>query len=107
MAREHKTFNLRMPANLRTALEKSSDAARRSMNAELVMRLEHSLASEPVVLVEDRVPVDYAKLAPPRVIREARRAGRGDDEQRLLSLWRQLTTKERRALLTLLDRLAE
>ena len=39
-------FKLRMPPALRAQVEQAAHAARRSLNAELVFRLEHSFASE-------------------------------------------------------------
>jgi len=44
MSRTDQQFKLRMPAALRAQVERSAWAARRSLNAEIVIRLEASFA---------------------------------------------------------------
>jgi len=44
MSRTDQQFKLRMPAALRAQVEQSAWAARRSLNAEIVIRLESSFA---------------------------------------------------------------
>jgi hypothetical protein len=44
MSRTDQQFKLRMPAALRAQVEQSAWAARRSLNAEIVLRLESSFA---------------------------------------------------------------
>jgi len=44
MSRTDSQFKLRMPAALRAQIEQSAWAARRSLNAEIVIRLEASFA---------------------------------------------------------------
>ncbi|WP_312300571.1 Arc family DNA-binding protein [Stutzerimonas nitrititolerans] len=44
MSRTDQQFKLRMPAALRAQVERSAWAARRSLNAEIVIRLESSFA---------------------------------------------------------------
>lgn len=44
MSRADQQFKLRMPAALRAQVERSAWAARRSLNAEIVIRLEASFA---------------------------------------------------------------
>jgi len=44
MSRTDQQFKLRMPAALRAQVERSAWAARRSLNAEIVIRLEESFA---------------------------------------------------------------
>ncbi|MTZ14921.1 Arc family DNA-binding protein [Pseudomonas sp. JL972] len=44
MSRTDQQFKLRMPAALRAQVEQSAWAARRSLNAEIVIRLEASFA---------------------------------------------------------------
>jgi len=44
MSRTDPQFKLRMPAALRAQVERSAWAARRSLNAEIVIRLESSFA---------------------------------------------------------------
>jgi hypothetical protein len=46
MSRDHQQFKLRMPPALRALVEQSAEAARRSLNAELIVRLEQSFALE-------------------------------------------------------------
>ena len=46
MSRTDPQFKLRVPAALRLQIEQAAQAARRSMNAELVIRLEASFAKE-------------------------------------------------------------
>jgi len=44
MSRTDTQFKLRMPASLRAQVEQSAKAARRSLNAEIVIRLESSFS---------------------------------------------------------------
>lgn len=46
MSRTDAQFKLRMPAPLREQLEEAAKAAHRSLNAELIVRLEASFASK-------------------------------------------------------------
>ena len=46
MSRADQQFKLRMPPALRTQVENAAKAAHRSLNAELVLRLEHSFSGE-------------------------------------------------------------
>jgi hypothetical protein len=46
MSRTDPQFKLRVPPALRIQIEQAAQAARRSMNAELVIRLEASFAKE-------------------------------------------------------------
>ena len=46
MSRTDPQFKLRVPPELRLQIEQAAHAARRSMNAELVIRLEASFARE-------------------------------------------------------------
>lgn len=46
MSRTDSQFRLRVPAALRLQIEKAAQASRRSMNAEMVVRLEASFAKE-------------------------------------------------------------
>ncbi len=47
MAREDPKFMLRMPADLKARVEEAARAVGRSMNAEIVQRLEQSFSSTP------------------------------------------------------------
>jgi type II secretory pathway predicted ATPase ExeA len=88
MSRKINPFGLRMPAELRHHLEKSALANRRSMNAELVLRLQESLEAHPLLVPEIREPAEtYALTA---------------KEAALLSAWESLNRRGRRALLDLL-----
>ena len=44
--REINPFGLRMPAELKETLEKSAEKNRRSLNAEILVRLEESITQE-------------------------------------------------------------
>lgn len=46
MSRTDSQFKLRVPPELRAKIEQSASAARRSMNAEVVIRLEASFAQD-------------------------------------------------------------
>lgn len=46
MSRTAAQFKLRMPAALRTQVEQAAKQARRSLNAEIILRLEVSFAQE-------------------------------------------------------------
>ena len=62
MGREINPFGLRMPLPLREALEKSAKEGHRSLNAEIVARLERSLAPAPrVVKAEGKAASDDSK----------------------------------------------
>lgn len=52
MGREINPFGLRMPPELRKLIEKSARLNHRSMNAELVMRLQSSVEQDPVFFPE-------------------------------------------------------
>jgi len=92
---------LRLPSDLKRALEKSAKSSHRSMNAELVLRLEKTL--------EDMYPLEHA----PRVVK-AGGAGHGvsepaaghsgtEMEKRLLEAFRTMSPAARQGLLTLLE----
>lgn len=57
MSRAINPYGLRMPLNVREALEAAAEKNRRSLNAEIVSRLEASLADP-----------DYGSKEPPRVV---------------------------------------
>ncbi|MDR2877602.1 MAG: Arc family DNA-binding protein [Chromatiales bacterium] len=68
MGREINPFGLRMPEDLKRRLARSAKTNRRSMNAELVLRLQHSVVDEPSRLSEIReAPGSYA-LHPDQVL---------------------------------------
>lgn len=89
-SRSTEKFVVRLPHGMRQRIAEVARAYRRSMNSEIVARLEVSLDSgEPVI------PQGAAAPAAP--------TGGDDDEQRLLSAFRALPAHRRRALLDLLD----
>ncbi len=87
-------FVARLPLNVRDRVVEAAHQYRRSINSEIVARLEQSFSD-----------CSQSKIAPPlhphleHVLR-----GRLDDtEKRLIDSFRRLGTKKREALMTLLD----
>lgn len=83
-------FGLRMGGALRTAVERAAKVGRRSLNSEICLRLEKSLADQPVVLgdlVADDVPVYGAT---------------DENESVLLDRYRRLPPEKRRAVLEII-----
>lgn len=60
MSREDSQFKLRMPSDLRDAIEISAKEAKRSLNAEIVSRLEISVLKESVS--KELITADKARL---------------------------------------------
>jgi hypothetical protein len=89
MARNINPFGLRIPAELKRHLEGSARANRRSMNAELVLRLQESLEQHPLWVPEIREPGETYALTASQV--------------ELLSAWESLNRRGQRALLELLS----
>jgi hypothetical protein len=88
MGREINPFGLRMPEELKKRIARSAKANRRSLNAELVLRLQHSVARDPEHLPEIRENTgSYALSA---------------DQVRLLEYYENLSLRRRRALVELL-----
>ena len=88
MARDINPFGLRMPHDLKKLIEKSAKTNRRSMNAELILRLQDSIEKDPLFVPE---------------IREASRSYElSEDENVLLKAYSTLSPRRRRALLELL-----
>jgi len=100
MKSQSQQFKLRFPDNLRKALEKSAKDHRRSLTAELVLRLEKSL---------DQYSMDRA----PQVVRVKGQADvheqpgpvyiGHEDEQRLIEAFRRLPDEKKKALLALIE----
>ncbi len=65
MSRTASQFKLRMPSALHSQVKQAAEDARRSLNAELVFRLEQSFASE----VPANEPQSVSTPAAPRVLR--------------------------------------
>lgn len=88
MARNITPFGLRMPPELRKRVEKSARANGRSLNAELVLRLQSSVEKDPLFTARIAEPRDRYQLTP--------------DQTALLSAYDDLSPRRRRALLELL-----
>jgi hypothetical protein len=88
MAREINPFGLRMPPELRKRIERSAKSNRRSVNSELVLRLQDSIEKDPMFVPE---------------IREAQKSyDLTEDESALLKAYGNLSPRRRRALLEFL-----
>lgn len=85
--REINPFAVRMPPELRERVEQPAKQARRSLNSELVIRIEQSFELD---------------AAPYRVAEQMPDYGLPADEQRLLNAYRQASPKKREAILALL-----
>lgn len=79
-------FVVRFPAGMRDWIAKAADSSHRSMNAEILARLEHSRRNWPADL----------PLSTPAI-------PRGGEEHCLLERFRRLPAARRQALLMLLD----
>ena len=91
-------FVLRLPDELRDRVAEAAALYRRSINSEIVARLEQSLAGIP----EDRAE---REVEPPffRQIETTFRRDLSDDEDRLIRLFRRLSVQQRRGLMDLLS----
>ncbi|MDE0658071.1 MAG: Arc family DNA-binding protein [Gammaproteobacteria bacterium] len=91
-------FVLRLPAELRDRVAEAAGLYRRSINSEIVARLEQSLMGIPEDGAERRVePPFFAQ------IETTFRRDLSDDEDRLIRLYRRLSVQQRRALVDLLS----
>ena len=88
MARNITPFGLRMPPDLKKKVEKSAQTNRRSLNAELVLRLQDSVEKDP--------------LFTPRISESRDRYQLTQDQTALLSAYEDLSPRRQRALLELL-----
>ncbi|MDX1803948.1 MAG: Arc family DNA-binding protein [Alcanivorax sp.] len=79
-------FVVRFPQGMRAAVSQAATASHRSMNAEIIARLKHSLGNWPDLLPQVR-----------------RAIPQGDEERYLLERFRALTPSKQQALLALLD----
>ena len=91
-------FVLRLPDELRERVSEAAGLYRRSINSEIVARLEQSLTG----ISEDDAE---RPLEPPffREIETTFRRDLSDDEDRLIRLYRRLSSRQRRALIELLS----
>lgn len=77
-----------MPEDLKKRIARSAKTNRRSLNAELILRLQHSIEQDPVFFPEIRESPDSYKLT--------------DDQSILLKAYNGMSTRRRRALLEFL-----
>lgn len=88
---------LRLPDRLHVRVAEAAKRYRRSMNSEIVTRLEHSLNGLPDDSESDVEPPFFAQ------IESALRSDLTDEEDSLVRLFRRLSASQRSALLTLLE----
>jgi Arc-like DNA binding domain len=90
-------FVVRFPPSLRRRVEEAARFYRRSINAEIIMRLDNSLNGLPNLAFEHAIE-------PPmfRHIEKSLRANLSQEEERLVLSYRRLSGVQRQALLDLL-----
>ncbi|ASC05168.1 Arc family DNA-binding protein [Acetobacter pasteurianus] len=88
MARTDPQLKLRLSPELKEKVEKSADSNHRSINAEIVQRLDASLSGRPILDVSESEGLDA-------------------DERALVRMWRAMNEGERFALRVVAERLAE
>ncbi|MEE4250774.1 MAG: Arc family DNA-binding protein [Alcanivoracaceae bacterium] len=97
---EVEKFVVRLPGGMRQEIAEVARRSRRSMNSEIVARLERSLAeSEVIETVSENPPVAAPQL---RSVDGARAQISNEAEQHLLYAFRRLDQSKRDALLKLL-----
>lgn len=93
-------FVVRLPRGMRRRIADAARCYRRSMNSEIVARLEQSLDSGSSAFpVQDEAPADGVA----DVATRAAEADSDELERRLLQIFRSLPPERRRALLALFD----
>ena len=98
MASQHRKFLLRLPDALHKRISEAACYYRRSMNAEIVARLEHSLAGIPENAAESSIePALF------RQIEAVFRNGLSTDENALVRRFRRLSPRQKTALMDLLN----
>lgn len=92
-------FVVRLPAGMRQAIAEVARRSRRSMNSEIVARLERSLADN------DVIETISEQAAPAPVLRSVdnHTAASSDAERRLIQAFRRMDQAKREALLKLVD----
>ena len=90
-------FQLRLPAELHGRVAEAAERYRRSMNAEIVARLEHSLFGIATDAAESKVESAFHPQ-----IEATFRAGLSVEENALIRVFRRLSSSQREALLALL-----
>jgi len=90
-------FVVRFPRSLRRRVEEVARFYRRSINSEIILRLDHSLNGLPNLAIEHA-------LEPPMfaVIERTLRANLSSEEEKLVLSFRRLSGAKRKALLDLL-----
>jgi hypothetical protein len=98
---EIEKFVVRLPAGMRQAIAEVARRSRRSMNSEIVARLERSLAESDVIETISEQPMASAPTL--RAVDNAESVMMNDNERRLLQMFRKLEPGKREAVLKLLD----
>lgn len=93
MTRETPQFGLRMPADLREAIEKEASINGRSINAEIVSRLRNSL--------NNGVPATMSYAAKEPQNEQQRGSEISDIERHLLTIFRRMPVEKQLALVSL------
>ena len=90
-------YMVRLPAEMRDLIAESAEHYRRSMNSDIVARLQQTFRGLPDDTTE-------TNMAPPlhNELEQLRRSELNDEEQRLLRTFRRLGKEKRAALLDLL-----
>ena len=97
MADASHRFVLRLPVALHARVLEAATRYRRSMNAEIVVRLEQSLGGIPLDAAETQLEPALFPL-----LETTFRGELSDEENTLIRLFRRLSAEQRAALLTLL-----
>jgi hypothetical protein len=91
-------FVVRFPLWLRLRIEESAKFYRRSINSEIILRLDHSLNGLPNMATEHAIePPMFAS------IERSLRSNLSDEEQSLVLSFRRMSAAKRKALLDLLS----
>lgn len=98
-AKNAEKFVVRLPRGMRKRIAEAARGYRRSMNSEIVARLEQTLSGAPPTIPGVNEPLP---MLPPRQERPSQTEQR-ELEIRLLRAFRQLSPERQQALLDLLD----
>lgn len=104
MTRKIAPFGLRLPGPLRQMLEQLAKNNRRSLNAEMITRLEQSVEFAKRYPYVDKMRVGDNSPELPRAAEQDADYRDADIERSLADVLRQLTLAQKRALLLLLKR---
>ncbi len=91
-------FVVRFPSGMRARVAEAAKFYRRSMNSEILMRIEHSLNTLPNIEIEEAVQPPYFD-----VIEGTLRKDLSEEEQTLVHNFRRLPEHKRRSLMELLS----